>query len=45
MKENNASIRGRILREVISTVNSTNFMEKKFKSGELRKNLKEPLWL
>lgn len=44
MKENEASVRGRILREAIARLTSTQVLGKKIKSGELRKNVVEPLW-
>lgn len=43
-KESDASVRGKILRELITTVNSTKLIGEKFKSGELRKNVVEPAW-
>ena len=42
--ENDVSIRGRIVRELIARFTSDNLIGRKIKSGELRKKLVEPPW-
>lgn len=44
MKESEASIRGRVMREMIAHVTNDNLVGRKIKSGELRKKLVEPPW-
>lgn len=40
--ENEVSIRGRVVRELIARFTSDNLIGRKIKSGELRKKLVEP---
>ena len=42
--ENEVSIRGRVVRELIARFTSDNLIGRKIKSGELRKKLVEPPW-
>lgn len=44
MIENEASIRGRVIREMIAHVTNDNLIGRKIKSGEIRKKLVEPPW-
>lgn len=44
MRESEASIRGKIVREMIAHVTNDNLVGRKIKSGELRKKLVEPPW-
>lgn len=46
MRESDASVRGRVVRDLIAHVTSDNLIGRKFKNGELRKRIgeKEPPW-
>ena len=44
MTENETSVRGRVIRDLIARAANDNRIGKKIKSGELRRNLKEPPW-
>ena len=45
MGESEASIRGRVMRDLISHVTNDLLIGRKIKSGELRKRLVEPNWI
>lgn len=42
--ENEASVKGRVIAELLSHLTNDLAIGKKIKSGELRKRLKEPAW-
>ena len=44
MIENEASVKGRVIAELLSHLTNDLQIGKKIKSGELRKRLKEPVW-
>ena len=44
MIENEASVKGRVIAELLSHLTNDLQIGKKIKSGELRKRLKEPAW-
>lgn len=44
MNENETSVRGRVMRDLIAHVTNDNLIGQKIKKGELRKNLVEPAW-
>ena len=44
MIENEASVKGRVIAELLSHLTNDMQIGKKIKSGELRKRLKEPAW-
>ena len=46
MRENEASIRGKVMRDLIAHVTNDHLIEKKIKNGELRKKIgdSEPPW-
>lgn len=44
-KEQDASVQGMLIRELIARFASDHFIGKKIKSGELRRNLAEPPWI
>ncbi|MCM1106715.1 MAG: alpha/beta hydrolase [Blautia sp.] len=44
-KENEASVKGRVMAELLSHLTNDLAIGKKIKSGELRKRLKEPPWI
>ena len=44
MAENEMSVRGRVIRELIAHVTNDNLIGRKIKNGELRKKLVEPPW-
>ena len=44
MQENETSVRGRVIRELIAHVTNDNLIGRKIKNGELRKKLVEPPW-
>lgn len=44
MRENEASVKGRVIAELLSHLTNDLQIGKKIKSGELRKRLKEPAW-
>ena len=45
MIESEASVKGRVLAELLSHVTNDLQIGKKIKSGELRRRLKEPPWI
>lgn len=44
MRDHETSIRGKVVRDLIAHVTNDNLIGRKFKNGEIRKNLVEPLW-
>ena len=44
MRDHETSIRGKVVRDLIAHVTNDNLIGRKFKNGEIRKNLVEPPW-
>ena len=44
MTEQETSVQGKILRDLIARVTSDNLIGRKLKNGEIRKKLVEPVW-
>lgn len=44
MRENQSSIAGKVIRDMIAHVTNDNLIGRKIKSGELRKKMVEPPW-
>ena len=44
MAENETSVRGRVIRDLIAHLTNDNLIGRKIKNGELRKKMVEPPW-